>query len=184
MLYRVVYRTEQPVDRDDFVNDKTVIACAVSKWENHYYTYIETDGKDSDIYNKFDESERMYEIFHYVPLLEKDEWISDRKGTKGNFRFIKLRPEMFASYIFQHFRYQEEARGERTKHTSIFCFGNQLAIYEEPPYVKIDPKIEGSLSTNDTDYDNWQEYMNQHFMPGDKWTHGEYIYSYYVEKED
>ena len=181
-MYRVMYKTENPVDVEVFKNDETVVACTAMKWEGSFYTYIETITKESPVYDNFEHSEMMYEIFHYCPLEEKDVWIKQRDNSKGSMRFIKLQPEMFSSYIFQHFRFQEELRGVRTKYSSIFCFGNQLAMYEEDPNIKYDPMVEGALNTHDTDEENWQAYMREHFMPGDSWTPGEYIYSYFVEK--
>ena len=182
MVYRVMYRTEKAIDIEKFKNDNTVIACTAIGWEGYIYTYIETTTKESEIYDNFSHNERMYEIFHYCPVSTPADWIKERNNTKGSMRFIKLQPEMFSSYIFQHFRYQEELRGERTKYSSIFCFGNQLAMYEEDPNVKYDPKVSGALNTHDTDEENWQAYMREHFMPGDSWTSGEYIYSYYVDE--
>ena len=183
MIYRVIYRTDKAIDLEKFKNDKTVLCVAAIRWEGYVYTYIETVSKDSPIYRNFSHDERMYEIFHYNPVSEPEDWIKERKNSKGSMRFIKLQPEKFSSYIFQHYRYQEELRGERIKYSSIFCYGNQLAMYEETPNVKYDPKVAGELNTNDTDKENWQEYMRKHFMPGDIWTLGEYIYSYYIENE-
>lgn len=182
MVYRVIYRTESALELEKFKSDDTVLACTAAKHEGYVYTYIEATTKESTIFDNFDHSQMMYEIFHYNPVQEPSDWIKERTEPTGYIRFIKLRPEMFSSYIFQHFRYQEEQRGERNKYSSIFCYGNQLAMYGEDPDIQYDPQIPGSLNTKDTDYENWQEYMREHFIPGDEWTFGEYIYSYYVEK--
>lgn len=180
MLYRAMFRTKGVIPLNVFKEDDDIVSCSASRWEGNFYTYIESLSKDAVALKSFTDDELMYEIFHYTPITDKDEWIKDRENPVGRFRFIKLQPEKFASYIFNHYRYQEELRGSRTKHTSIFCFRNQLVMYQEEPIHLYETKTPGELSTNDSDLEKWDVLMHKHFIPGDEWTYGPQVYSYFV----
>jgi len=172
-IERRFYRFESLIDTKEICSCPDVLRVAISEFEKKYYMYIETKSKESNVFNLLNEENRIYEIFHFFPSQEASEWIKDRKNpTKAVILFTRLKPEMISSYIYHHFALQEELDGERFKYYSIFIHGNLLINFAESPSVVKDPHIPASLKSSISKRDDWNEYMRDHLMPGERWNKG------------
>lgn len=105
---------------------------------------------------------RMYDIFHYAKPKSAEHWERKIEGKTPIMRLMYLKDEMVSSYVFYHYRYQEEIPGDGDKYGYIGLLGNMLAFYLEEP-VELDPEAEGWLTTHDTPIDRWGQEMERHF---------------------
>jgi hypothetical protein len=81
----------------------------------------------------------------------------------------RLIPSMTARYIFYHYQLQEERPGGGDKYSRIFLSDDIAFFYGEVPEVIEPVYYLGSLSTHNTPPDReWQNIMNEHFIPWDK----------------
>ncbi len=111
---------------------------------------------------------RMSDIFHYAKPLSKEHWERKIPDKQKIMRIMYLKDDKISSYIFYHYRYQEEYPGDGDKYGIIGILGNMLAFYQEKPH-ELDPEATGTLQTRDTPYDNWDDVMETHFRlePGE-----------------
>ena len=77
---------------------------------------------------------------------------------------------LIASYIFYHYRYQEETPCDGDKYGIIFLSGNFMVMYLETPEERQEPAFEPNMLNGEVS--DWGELMNQHFSDeptGRKW---------------
>lgn len=180
VISRRIYRFEQKPDYNLFANNNDVLRCVVAKYKEKYYMYIETKDDNSKILDVLKDEERLFEIFHFCPALEADEWIKGRNNSNPVLCFNTLKPDKISSYIFYHYAFQEEMRGPRRKYYSIFISGCLLINFYETPVVMCDPGKPGLLNSSISQMENWNEYMKSHFPPNPKWDNGEIIFDYSI----
>jgi len=111
----------------------------------------------------------MTEIFHFHMPQSAEQW---RRKQKPDFCFgmiAKLIPSMTARYIFYHYQFQEEQPGKGDKYSRIFLSDDTVFFYGEIPELIEPTSYSGRLSTHNTPNGaDWQNIMNEHFIPWDK----------------
>ena len=110
----------------------------------------------------------MTEIFHFHVPQNAEQW---KRKQKPDFCFgmiARLIPSMTARYIFYHYQLQEEQPGDGDKYSRIFLSDDIAFFYGEIPEVLEDVVYKGALSTHNTPENaDWQNIMNEHFIPWD-----------------
>jgi hypothetical protein len=150
----------------ELVKQNRILTFFVAEYCGEFFSYTETTGTDftiKTIINEAIEARQMFDIFHYTPDLECCQWVLGRENPKGVFKISRLKHDKISSYIFHHYRLQEEYRGERPKYGIIGIDGDLLAMYMEEPVIKCDPMISGKLDTNDSPRKEWGSIMDKHF---------------------
>ena len=111
---------------------------------------------------------RMADIFHYSKPKSSAHWERKLPDKKPVMRLIYLKDDKVSSYVFYHYRYQEEFPGDGNKYGLIAALGNMLAFYSELP-CEFDSEIEGSFKTSETMHLDWSGLMDEHFRrePGE-----------------
>lgn len=107
----------------------------------------------------------MPNVFLTSVPLSAEHWNRNR-GNNPSLRINRLKYQKVSSYIFNHYRMQEEEWDHgREKYDAIFIFGTLLVYYSEVPRKPDDEPYNNSLSTHDTPWDGWHDLMEQHFDP-------------------
>ncbi|WP_135556754.1 hypothetical protein [Paenibacillus cymbidii] len=107
----------------------------------------------------------MIDIFHDGDPVDISSWRGDRQVEKRAGALARLKPDMFASYVFYHFQLQEETPESFNKTYTIGTHESFIFSYCEHPGVVSDIKPKGLLDTSNTPAD-WHEVMGPHF---DRW---------------
>ncbi len=145
------------------------------KFENMYFMYVETTNPSfsPDIYFydgliPFPNGELwmpMPSIFCASKPKSAEHW-KRRENHKPILRVNKVKCDMVASYIFEHYRMQEEAWPHpREKYDNIFILGNLLAFYTEgleEREIDSEPPMP-LLTTRATPWEAWGDIMEQKF---------------------
>lgn len=155
----------------------------IFRWEKDLLIYAEADIQEMEMYlsifENYGTSRRMLDIFHDdapPPNWRKD----SSKPLESVGSVIFLKPEMYSSYIFYHYQFQEE---NRKKFNSTYLIGSDgtflFSYCESPPILKNFSKPT-LLSKNSPK--NWEEVMGRHFAtwpdePGElpKWRRATYL---------
>ena len=111
---------------------------------------------------------RMPDVFHYSKPKSAEHWERKIADKKPDMRLMYIKDEMFASYVFNHYRYQEEFPGDGDKYGVMGLLGNMLAFYTERP-SEYDFEATGTLKTTDSPFEPWGDVMEEHFRiePGE-----------------
>lgn len=108
--------------------------------------------------------QRLNDIFHDDVPMDDVPWRRpDWKPTRRQGKLARLKPDMYASYVFLHYQLQEELPRGFSKYYTIGSFGPYIFSYEEQPST-VEPKRSGRLSTAETPGD-WHAVMHPHFEP-------------------
>lgn len=163
---------------------------SVFAYEDRVFMYFESESENvnpddiiSENLKEFPDGShwmRMGAIFHFSEPRSKEQWERKIDGKTPCVQIMYLRDDKIGSYVFNHYRYQEELPGDGDKYGIIFLLGNFMAFYLESP-TEFDPDAAGSLTTTDTPYQTWGNVMNEHFRPWNgeekvKWKKIEKIY--------
>ena len=116
---------------------------------------------------------RMMDIFHYHESQDESHWQRSHPNPKATARVNRLKPEMYASYVFYHYQLQEEHPAIGDKYGIIGADENLLFFYQEEPKTVEPARHKGRLTTRNSPREDWQELMTQHFLPwedgGEPW---------------
>lgn len=121
---------------------------------------------------------RMGEIYHASVPRSEEQWKRKIEGKTPYVQIMYLKDDKIGSYVYNHYRYQEELPGDCDKYGVIFLLGTFMAFYLENP-VEIDRDGIASLNSADTPYQEWGNLMNGHFKP---WENEEKIYWKKIER--
>ncbi len=121
---------------------------------------------------------RMGEIYHSSKPLSREHWERKIADKTPYVQIMYLKDDKIGSYVFNHYRYQEELPGDGDKYGVIFLLGNFMAFYLENP-CEIDLLAKGTLKTADTPYQDWGNIMNEHFKP---WGNEEKVFWKKIER--
>lgn len=161
---------------------------SVYAYEDRAFMYFESERDDinpddiiSENMKEFPDGShwmRMGEIFHFSKPRSKEQWERKIADKEPFVQIMYLKDDKIGSYIFNHYRYQEELPGDGDKYGVIFLLGNFMAFYLEEP-TEIDREAVGSLTTTDTPYNAWGKIMNEHFRP---WENEEKVFWRKIER--
>lgn len=174
---------------EDAKNYKGEDLIHIFSFEDKCFMYVETEKDDLDLASlphkgltKFPNG-KYWELMPNVYLTSvpksTEHWNRNR-GKTQSLRINRLKYEKVSSYIFNHYRLQEEEWDHgREKYDAIFSYSTYLVYYTEQPRLPDDEPYENSLSTHDTPWDEWHDLMAEHFDPIDDpenpWIHCEQI---------
>jgi hypothetical protein len=108
---------------------------------------------------------RMMDIFHYGEPASDGPWQRSNPAASSKLRINRLRPGMYASYIFYHYQLQEEYPGIGDRYGIIGVHDDLIAFYDEEPPTVESGRRPGRLTTRNSPRDRWQELMQEHFQP-------------------
>lgn len=106
----------------------------------------------------------LNDIYHDDEPSEDVPW--RRSGYQPDLRvgsITRLRPDMYASYVFLHYQLQEEKPRQFNKYYMIGSFEQYLFSYQELPEIVEKPR-RGKLTTEHSPQ-NWSAVMQPHFEP-------------------
>jgi hypothetical protein len=104
----------------------------------------------------------MMGIYHGSKPVSPSHWKRDSVKKQVIGSLAKLKPAMYASYVFYHYQKQEETPGSFSKYYVIGAHENILFSYNELPSKKDPLAPSGLLDTNQSP-SNWHEVMEPHF---------------------
>ena len=119
---------------------------------------------------------RLNDIFHDDVQTDDVPWRRpDWKPARRAGKLARLKPEMYASYVFLHYQLQEEQPRLFSKYYTIGSFGPYIFSYDELPGI-VEPPRAGRLDTKRTPAD-WPAAMLPHFEPwGPEVSEGEQLW--------
>ncbi len=180
MIYRKMFMGYSTSRDFRSKNHSEATILTISFWNDRVFLYMETtnpalhasDVVEGDLSPLPDGTlwTEMNDVFHYSYPQSEEHWKRESTIKEADIRINFLKPDMVSSYVFQHYRFQEECPGGGKgghKYGIIFLLGNMIVMHLEPPYVKETSPGVGKLTTNDTPYAEWQDLMNSHFMGWD-----------------
>lgn len=102
------------------------------------------------------------------PIYHDDEPDSGLQWRESDYRpehrvgsLARLKPEMYASYVFLHYQLQEETSRKFNQYYFISSFEQYIFSYQEMPERVRTPR-KGKLATHNTP-ENWGAAMHPHF---------------------
>lgn len=107
---------------------------------------------------------RMWDIFHYNSISCEEQWRRKIPDKNVEMRLNRVRPEMFSSYVFYHYQFQEEKTGLNDKYGIISFDDGLMSFYQEYPAEVEEYPFPGKLSTNNSPLDIWEDLMRKHFI--------------------
>ncbi len=176
MIYRYIYAFYggESASFSDTQNE-SVTTMTLSSFGKLYFLYYETTVENlapenvlSGDITPFPDGSlffRMPDVFHYSAPQSKAHWERKTPGKYPVVRLNRLRYERFSSYVFQHYRFEEEYPGDGDKYGVIAAFQNYIYFYCEEPLERDESPAAPSLPTRDTPLDSWNELMSTHFLP-------------------
>ncbi|RXZ84800.1 hypothetical protein EBB07_01930 [Paenibacillaceae bacterium] len=105
----------------------------------------------------------LMDIFHDGLPASQTTW-REREPEQRFGAIARLKPEMYASYVFYHYQLQEEKPSHFNKMYMIGACGNLIFSYSESPATMEQPPRQGLLQTSNTPSD-WVSAMDPHFIP-------------------
>ena len=109
---------------------------------------------------------RMFDIYHTSMPKSTEHWRRKRSDTVPRLGINYLKPDKVSSYVFYHYQMQEEKNNQpRDKYNIIFLDGDMIVFYGEEPCEKDELPYHNSLNTQNTPWDEWQDFMIGHFKP-------------------
>lgn len=107
----------------------------------------------------------MMDIFHYNQPVSAEHWSRKEPVLQRCAKIARLKEEMYSSYIFYHYQFQEEKPAVAgNKYRIIAAHENLLFSYHEMPAIIENPALyKGKLGTNNTP-SNWAALMEPHFI--------------------
>ncbi|MDF2670311.1 MAG: hypothetical protein K0R67_2617 [Paenibacillus sp.] len=111
-------------------------------------------------------SSRLMDIYHSAAPREDDAWRTGNPIEQRIGSIARLKPDMYASYIYYHYQRQEEKPVRENKTYMIGVEDSWIFSYQELPAVYDDSPGQGAFTTRNTP-ENWREVMLPHF---DVWT--------------
>ncbi|RKN75839.1 hypothetical protein [Paenibacillus ginsengarvi] len=111
----------------------------------------------------------MLDIYHDGEAGAQEVGIG-RAGRERLGSLARLKPELFASYVFYHYAKQEETPGSFNPTYIIGAHENILFSYQELPAPKGESRATRRTWPAPVAPDNWHETMQPHFLP---WSDGE-----------
>ena len=154
--------------RDEISLPQGLLTAHRFRYLDQQFLYAETEGlaAGTDLERELTSAgwTRLYDIFHYAPDLEVDQWMAGRGTPHPRLRLVKLRPDKVASYVYWHYLLQEGGRDlARQKYGIIGLSGNLLAMYTEDPVVLYNDPYPLTIR-NAVIPEDWQGLMEQHFL--------------------
>jgi len=113
----------------------------------------------------------MMDIFHGNEPQSIEHWTRKNKDYKGTARINRLKPEMYSSYIYYHYQYQEEFPGDGEKYGIIAIDQDLMFYYMEDPSTKEKAVHTGKLNSKNTPKEQWHSIMPEHFLPWEDVSH-------------
>ena len=178
MIYRYIFMGYHNSESFKSKNNPEVSHISVFTYKDKVFMYFESENPcispdtvvegDMKIFPGGELWIRMPDVFHYSKPRSKEHLERKISDKKPGMRLMYIKDEMVASYVFNHFRYQEEFPGDGNKYGMMGLLGNMLAFYMEYPN-EYDSEASGSLKTTDTPFEDWGPVMEQHFRiePGE-----------------
>lgn len=147
----------------------------IFKFEDKCFMYVETQKEELNLNLLPHKGLKMFpngNYWEYMPNVyltsvpkSVEHWNRNRGNTQ-QLRINRLKYEKVSSYIFNHYRLQEEKWDKgREKYDSIFIYGTTLVYYTEPPRIFDDEPYDNLLNTQDTPHEEWHNLMGEHFNP-------------------
>lgn len=148
-------------------------------FEDKAFMYVETENENFNADNVCSKGlvaypdgtfwQEMPNVYLTSVPLSREHW-ARKNETKPCLRINRLKYEKVSSYIFNHYRMQEEKWDhDREKYDAIFILGTTLVYYAEQPRLADEEPYANSLSTQDTPWDTWASLMTEHFKPWEKY---------------
>ncbi len=176
MIYRYIYAcygSESPAFHD--IAGSKVATMTLSQFGSLYFLYYETTEEGlspaevlSGNMIPFPDGSlffRMPDVFHYSAPRDEAHWARRAVGKKPLVRLNRLRYDKYSSYIFQHYRFEEEYPADGDKYGIIAAFQNMIYFYCEEPMERDTEPPAPTLTTRDTPLATWNELMSTHFLP-------------------
>lgn len=110
----------------------------------------------------------LTDIFHNNEPIGREDWERTAEYTPIC-KIARIYPQMVSSYIFYHYRLQEEQYGLRHQYGVIYERDGWLFFYKELPLKVGRPSRAGKMKTKDSP-ENWDMVMKPHFW---EWNNAE-----------
>lgn len=172
MIYRFIFTGYHNSEEIKSKNNPDVSHLSVFTYGEKAFMYFESENDrvcpdsvidaDMKLFPGGERWIRMPDVFHYSKPKSKEHWERGIAEKEPSMRLMYLKDDMVASYVFNHFRYQEEFPGDGNKYAIMGLLGNMLAFYSESP-DEYDSEPAGAFKTTDTPFEDWGEVMDSHF---------------------
>jgi hypothetical protein len=111
----------------------------------------------------------MPDIYHGIKAESKEQWKREHTNKQGFLQINQVQRQKASEYIFYHYQMQEEMPGFKGKADKYWYIGYDdrfITMYSERPEEKPISLPKGSLDTNNTPFDIWDDKMGTLF---EKW---------------
>lgn len=181
VIYKGMYVAYLISDKVQIQDNEKIITATVRYFEDMvvlYYEGTEKSVKPSDFvkgeFKKFPDGGcwfKLTEIFHYFMPKTADEWIRKIDNKKSYISVNKLKEDKISSYIYWHYRLQENNPINCDKFFSIYIYKDTIFMYGERPIEKVTIEERNGKKEESLGVESWTQLMNEHFK---QWPDGEF----------